>query len=185
MHALRIANGRVSHTPSGAEQQIDDALSHMAEIDPDYGQVVKTWVDITNRQAKEQRAKGSIKEVMAETMPSGRLSASLFADLLQAVSGQNMEPDELNETVRQFLAAFDEQHPERVVIMQALNKALMHNGYEWSLTCNQGGQHSHWLRKAEATAPETPPAPTVGKQRKRERTAKKEKGTAMTDRVAA
>lgn len=169
MHALRIANGRVSHTPNGAEQKIDDALSHMAEIDPDYGQVVKTWVDITNRQAKEQRAKGSIKEVMAETEPSGTLSATLFSNLLHAVSGQEMEPDALNETVREFMAGLDEYHPERSLITDALNAALMHNGYEWVLTCGQDGQHSQWVRKAEATAPETEP----------------DTGTAMTDRVAA
>lgn len=156
-HALTIASGDLLHVPANAKQRIDDALSRMAEIEPGYEQVVKTWVDITNRQAKEQRAKDKIKEVMAETEPSGTLSATLFANLLHAVSGQEMEPDALNDTVREFLAGLDEHHPERRLITDALNAALMHNGYEWVLTCSQGGQHSHWMRKTEVTAPETGP----------------------------
>lgn len=156
-HALTIASGDRLHVPAYAEQRIDDALSRMAEIEPGYGTVVKTWVDITNRQAKEQRAKDKIKDVMAEAEPSGTLSATLFANLLHAVSGQEMEPNALNETVREFMAGLDEHHPERSLITDALNAALMHNGYDWVLTCNQGGQHSQWVRKAEPTAPETGP----------------------------
>lgn len=175
--ALTIASGDRLHVPANAVQRIDDALSRMAEIDPGYGHVIRTWVDITNCQAKEQRAKDKIKEVMVETEPPGTLSATLFANLLHAVSGQELEPDALNDTVREFLAGLDEHHPERSLITDALNAALMHNGYEWVLTCSQGGQHSHWVRKAESTTPDTAKAPTVGKQRKRERAAKKAKDT--------
>jgi hypothetical protein len=183
-HALIIASGDRLHVPANAEKRIDAALNHMADIDPGYGHVLATWIDVTSRQAKAQGAKGQNKEATGEVKPSGQLSVELFADLMRAVSGQEMEPDELNETVREFLAAFHEEHPERAVITQALNAALMRNGYQWVLTCGQVGQRARWVRKARATEPETAPAttpaPTVGKLRKRERTAKKAKGTATT-----
>lgn len=152
-HALTIASGDLLHVPANTEKRIDAALNHMADIDPGYGRVLATWIDVTSRQATAQRAKDKIKKVMAETEPSGALSVELFANLMQAVSGQAMEMDELNDTVRQFLAAFDEQHPGRAVITQAMNHALMHNGYEWVLTCGQDGQRDQWVRKAEATEP--------------------------------
>lgn len=183
VHALTIAGVGYNGVPSDAKDKIDDALIHMAQVDPDYDRVLKTWVDISKVRSIEQGWRNQDAEA-EQTKPSGNLSIELFANLMQAVSGQAMELDELNDTVRQFLAAFHEEHPERAVITQALNRALMHNGYEWVLTCGQDGQRDQWVRKAEATAPEaapvTTPAPTVGKQRKRERTAKKAKGTATT-----
>ena len=183
VHALTIAGVGYNGVPSDAKDKIDDALIHMAQVDPDYDRVLKTWVDISKVRSIEKGWRNQDAEA-EQTKPSGNLSIELFADLMRAVSGQAMELDELNEIVRQFLAAFHEEHPERAVITQALNHALMHNGYEWVLTCGQDGQRDQWVRKAEATAPDaapvTTPAPTVGKQRKRERTAKKAKGTATT-----
>lgn len=184
LRVIECASGEYVPLHPNAIQYIDDALSHLATLDPAYEMVVKKWVEVSGCYAKERAAKDKIKEVMQEAVPSGNMSIELFTDLMRAVSGQAMELDELNEVVRQFLAAFHEEHPERAVITQALNHALMHNGYEWVLTCGQDGQRAQWMRKAEATAPEaapaTTPAPTVGKQRKRERTVKKAKGTATT-----
>lgn len=185
VHALTIAGVGYNGVPRDAKDKIDDALSHMAQVDPDYDRVLKTWVDISKVRSIEQgwrrvKADGWATTVEAsaqpqeDVRPSGNLSVTLFADLMRAVSGQAMELDKLNETVSQFMAAFHEEHYELTVIRKALNNALMHNGYEWVLTCGQDGQRDQWVRKVEATTP----APTVGKQRKRERTAKKAKGTA-------
>lgn len=184
LSVIEVASGDYVPLHPARVQYIDDALSHLATLDPAYEMVVKKWVEVSGRHARERAAKDKIKEVMQEAAPSGNMSVELFADLMRAVSGQAMEPDELNEIVRQFLAAFHEEHPERAVITKALSHALKHNGYEWVLTCGQDGQRDQWVRKAEATAPEaapaTTPAPTVGKQRKRERTAKKARGAATT-----
>lgn len=152
VHALTIAGVGYNGVPKDAKDKIDDALSHMAQVDPDYDRVLKTWVDISKVRSIEQQWRN--RDAEAEpAKPSGNLSIELFADLMRAVSGQAMELDELNETVDQFLESFHEQHPEREVIMQALNNALLHNGYEWALTVNQEGQHAQWVRKAEATEP--------------------------------
>lgn len=148
-HALTLASGDRLHVPAYAEKRIDGALNHMADIEPGYGRVLATWIDITARQAKGQRPDDTSNEDTTETKPSGNLSAALFANVLRVASGQEMEPDALNETVREFLASFDEHHPERGLIVEALNAALMHNGCEWVLTCGQGGQHAQWVRKAE------------------------------------
>lgn len=165
LSVMEIASGDNVPLHPGRVQYIDDALSHMATLDPAYEMLVKKWVEVSGRYARKQAGKDQITEAMQSAEPSGHLSVELFAKVMHAVSGQVMELDELNETVGQFLAAFDEQHPERAVIQQALNHALLHNGYEWSLTVNQGGQHSKWVRKAEATAA----APKSSKKRKRER----------------
>ena len=175
---MEIASG--DHVPMhpARVQYIDDALSHLATLDPAYDLVVKKWVEVSGNHARKQRASATTEAGTPEAAPSGNLSIELFADLLRTVSGQAMDLDELNETVNQFLAAFDEHHPERAVIVQALNAALVHNGYEWVLTCGQG-VHTVWVRRPAATAPDldTTTAPTVGKQRKRDRVTKKAKAS--------
>lgn len=194
---MEIASG--DHVPlhPNAVQYIDDALSHLATLEPEYEMVVKKWVEASARHARKQRqnreqaAQDTIKEVMKGSEPS-TMSLELFADLMRAVSGQAMELDELNDTVAQFLAVFDEQPADQAAVTQAVAHALMHHGYEHSLTVSKNGHSARWVRKAEAMAKEaaqaTATAPTVGKQRKRERTAKRTKtpSTAhMTEGAAA
>jgi len=156
---IEVASG--DHVPLHPRraQYIDDALSHLATLDPAYELVVKKWVEVSGKHARRQGAKDTTAADMQEALTDGNLSLELFADLMRAVSGQAMTLDELNETVNQFLKAFDEHHPERAVIVQALNAALIHNGYAWVLTFSQGGQQARWVRQEEATAQATTPAP--------------------------
>ncbi len=182
MDVVAIASGERRAMHPERLRYIDDALTYLTTLTPEYDLVRRKWAEVSVGYDRQQGDYDPIKASLQQTIYTGNLSATLFANLLDALSGKAVELEQLNETVSQFLAAFDEHHPERAAITQALNAALMHNGYEWVLTCNQGGQHAKWVRKAEATTPDlgtttTTTDPAVGKQRKRERMAKKAKAT--------
>lgn len=183
---IEIASGDYVPLHPERVQHIDDALSHLETLDPSYGPVVKKWGEVSARHAKTRRqaqglaATDKAEKSTQEKAPPASLSIALFADLMRVVSGQAMEVDKVNDTVVQFLAVFDEQPADQALLMQAVFHALMHNGYEHSQTVSKSGRHAQWARKAVATAPDTATAPTVGKQRKRARTANKAKGTATT-----
>lgn len=172
---IEIASGDYVPMDPDQVQHIDDALSHLATVDPSYDPVVKKWVEVSARHAKTRRQVQGLattdkaEESTQEVAPSASLSIALFADLIRGVSGQDMELDELNETVSQFLAAFDEQPADQALIMHAVIHALMHNGYEHSQSFSKSGHSAQWVRKTEVTAPETGPVTD----------------TAMADRVAA
>lgn len=135
MHALRIANGRVSHTPSGAEQKIDLALQHMAISNPDFAPVFSEWARV--------RESSPGPQVESENPV---INGPLLGAVIHAASGAAMPEDDLNEVMDEFRELMDDGDRGRSFVLTELYAALSRHGYKLVTISGGGELTSQWRR---------------------------------------